>query len=167
MEAFLARPERARAAASALTLFVNGRAVRDRALARAVAQAYGSVLEAARYPLGVVYLELDPALVDVNVHPQKAEVRFADGRAVGEALFRVLADELARAFGMPVAVRTWNRPNNPDSTRDCLLPVCSTGESRDGLALELRLPIPPPKGAQHSRVPGEPRRCGGAALPAP
>ena len=114
VEAFLSRPERARAAASALTLFVNGRNVRDRALSRAVAQAYGSVLEAGRYPLGVVYLEIDPALVDVNVHPQKAEVRFADGRAVGEALFRILADELARAFGMPVATRSWNRPQKID-----------------------------------------------------
>src|SRR5260221_3676883 len=110
VEACLSRPERARAAASALTLLVNGRAIRDRALLRAVAQAYGSVLEPGRYPLGVVYLEIDPALVDVNVHPQKAEVRFADGRAVGEALFRILADELSRAFGMPVATRTWNRP---------------------------------------------------------
>ncbi len=110
VEAFLARPERARAAASALTLFVNGRTVKDRALSRAVAQAYGSVLESGRYPVGAVYLEIDPALVDVNVHPQKAEVRFADGRAVGEALFRILADELSRAFGMPVATRTWNRP---------------------------------------------------------
>ena len=111
VEAFLSRPERARAAASALTLLVNGRAIRDRALLRAVAQAYGSVLEPGRYPLGVVYLEINPALVDVNVHPQKAEVRFADGRAVGEALFRILADELSRAFGMPVAVRSWSRPN--------------------------------------------------------
>src|SRR5450432_11876 len=109
VEAFLSRPERARAAASALTLLVNGRAIRDRALIRAVAQAYGSVLEPGRYPLGVVYLEIDPALVDVNVHPQKAEVRFADGRAVGEALFRILADELSRAFGMPVAVRSVKR----------------------------------------------------------
>jgi DNA mismatch repair protein MutL len=110
VEAFLSRPERARAAASALDLFVNGRVVRDRALLRSVAQAYGSVLEPGRYPLGVVYLELPSELVDVNVHPQKAEVRFADGRAVGEALFRILADELARAFGMPVATRSWNRP---------------------------------------------------------
>jgi DNA mismatch repair protein MutL len=114
VEAFLSRPERARAAASAITLFVNGRTVRDRALSRAVAQAYGSVLEAGRYPLGVVYLEIDPGLVDVNVHPQKAEVRFADGRAVGEALFRILADELSRAFGMPVATRSWNRPPRAD-----------------------------------------------------
>src|SRR4029453_6499223 len=98
------------AEAAPLTLCVNGRPGRDRPPLRAVAQAYGSVLEAGRYPLGVVYLDIDPALVDVNVHPQKAEVRFADGRAVGEALFRILADELARAFDMPVATRSWNRP---------------------------------------------------------
>jgi len=118
VEAFLSRPERARAAASALTLLVNGRVVRDRALARAVAQAYGSVLDPMRYPLGAVYLDLDAALVDVNVHPQKAEVRFADGRAVGEALFKILADELSRAFGFPVAVRTWNRARATDPARD-------------------------------------------------
>jgi len=110
VEAFLSRPERARAASSALALYVNGRPVRDRSLARAVAQAYGSVLAAGRYPVGVAFLEMSPDLVDVNVHPQKAEVRFSDGRAVGEALFRILADELARAFGLPVATRTWNRP---------------------------------------------------------
>jgi DNA mismatch repair protein MutL len=118
VEAFLSRPERARAATSALTLLVNGRVVRDRALARAVAQAYGSVLDPMRYPLGAVYLDIDPALVDVNVHPQKAEVRFSDGRAVGEALFKILADELARAFGFPVAVRTWNRARPTDAARD-------------------------------------------------
>jgi DNA mismatch repair protein MutL len=118
VEAFLSRPERARAAASALTLLVNGRVVRDRALARAVAQAYGSVLDPMRYPLGAVYLDIDPSLLDVNVHPQKAEVRFSDGRAVAEALFKILADELARAFGFPVAVRTWNRARATDPARD-------------------------------------------------
>ena len=58
LEAMLAPPERARAGATGLSLLVNGRPVRDRMLARAVAQAYGSVLEAGRYPLGVVWLEL-------------------------------------------------------------------------------------------------------------
>jgi DNA mismatch repair protein MutL len=118
VEAFLSRPERARAAATALTLLVNGRVVRDRPLARAVAQAYGSVLDAMRYPLGAVYIDIDPALVDVNVHPQKAEVRFADGRAVGDALFKILAETLAQAFGFPVAVRTWNRGRASEPARD-------------------------------------------------
>src|SRR5579872_2216690 len=82
VEAFLAAPERARAGAVGLHLLVNGRPVRDRQLARAVAQAYGSVLEPGRYPVGVVYVEVPPSEVDVNVHPQKAEVRFAEGRAL-------------------------------------------------------------------------------------
>jgi DNA mismatch repair protein MutL len=101
VEAFLSRPERARSGAGGLSIFVNGRHVRDRALARAVSHAYGSVLEQGRYPVGVVYLDLPHELVDVNVHPQKAEVRFADGRAVGDAVHRVLAADLSRAFGLP------------------------------------------------------------------
>mgnify|MGYP000069408253 CR=1 FL=1 len=80
VEGFLSRPERARSGATALSVFVNGRPVRDRSLARSIALAYGSVLEQGKYPIGVVYLDLPPDLVDVNVHPQKAEVRFADGR---------------------------------------------------------------------------------------
>ena len=68
---------------------------------RTVAQAYGSVLEPGRYPVGVVYVELPPELVDVNVHPQKAEVRFADARGVLEAVTRELHAGLAQAFALP------------------------------------------------------------------
>ena len=103
VEALLSRPERARSGAVGLTLLVNGRVVKDRSLQRSVALAYGSVLEPGRYPIGVVYLDLPPQLVDVNVHPQKAEVRFADGRAASDALYRILADNLTRAFGLPVS----------------------------------------------------------------
>jgi DNA mismatch repair protein MutL len=91
-------------------MFVNGRLVRDRALARAVAQGYGSVLEPGRYPVGVVYLDLPARLVDVNVHPQKAEVRFADGRGVYEAVARALHLPLAGAFNLPVGGPLFRRP---------------------------------------------------------
>ena len=101
IEALLAAPERARAGASGLHLFVNGRPVRDRSLARAVAQSYGSVLEGGRYPIGVVYLDLAPELVDINVHPQKAEVRFQDARALFDAIVRELHGQLAAAFALP------------------------------------------------------------------
>jgi DNA mismatch repair protein MutL len=101
IEALLAAPERARAGAVGLHLLVNGRPVRDRALARSVAQAYGSVLEPGRYPIGVVYIDLPHDLVDVNVHPQKSEVRFADGRTVFDAVTRELHRALARAFSVP------------------------------------------------------------------
>ena len=109
IEAHLAPPERARAGAVGLHLLVNGRPVRDRALARAVAQAYGSVLEPGRYPVGVVYLETERGQVDVNVHPQKAEVRFADARALFDAVTRELHRSLASAFSIPAlgARRVW------------------------------------------------------------
>lgn len=99
VEAYLSRPERARAGATALRIFVNGRPVRDRALARAVAFGYGSVLEPGRYPIGVVYVELPHETVDVNVHPQKSEVRFSDGRAVMDAVYRIVESTLAPALG--------------------------------------------------------------------
>ena len=115
VEAHLAPPERARAGAVGLHLLVNGRPVRDRALARAVAQAYGSVLEPGRYPVGVVYVEVPPDQVDVNVHPQKAEVRFAEGRALYEAVTRELHLSLARAFNVPAlgTARPWVTPRPP------------------------------------------------------
>ena len=101
VEAMLAPPERARAGATGLTLLVNGRTVRDRALARAVAQAYGSVLDGGRYPVGVVWVDLPADVVDVNVHPQKAEIRFADAREVFDAVTRELHSGLSQAFGLP------------------------------------------------------------------
>jgi DNA mismatch repair protein MutL len=90
--ALLGPPERARAGANHLALYVNGRHVRDRVLLRAVAQAYGSTLEGGRYPVGALLLEVPPADVDVNVHPQKTEVRFASHAAVFEAVAAVLRD---------------------------------------------------------------------------
>ena len=97
IEAFLAGPESARNGASGLRFLVNGRPVRDRALAQAVAQTYGSSLERGRYPVGVVFLDLPAHLVDINVHPQKLEVRFAESRAVFDALFQILSKELGFA----------------------------------------------------------------------
>lgn len=98
IEAYLSRPEKARFGAGGLWMFVNGRPVKDRALARAVAHAYGSVLEPGRYPVGVVYVDLPSDLVDVNVHPQKSEIRFAEARAVQDAVHRVLSAGLGVAF---------------------------------------------------------------------
>ncbi len=101
VEAYLSRPERARPGAGSLSIFVNGRHVRDRTLARSIALAYGSVLEAGRFPLGVAFLDLPPDLVDVNVHPQKTEVRFADGRAISDALYKIVMGSVVSAFNLP------------------------------------------------------------------
>jgi DNA mismatch repair protein MutL len=105
LQALLGAPEDSRAGAVGLHLFVNGRPVRDRALARAVSFAYGSVLPPGRYPVGVVHVHVAPAEVDVNVHPQKAEVRFERGRAVYDAVTRALASRLGTS--------AWSGPSGP------------------------------------------------------
>lgn len=74
---------------------VNGRMIRDKLVAHAVRQAYRDVLFNGRHPTFVLFLELDPAVVDVNVHPTKHEVRFRDGRMVHDFLFSTLYRALA------------------------------------------------------------------------
>jgi len=98
LQAFLSRPERAQKGAVGLRLLLNGRPIKDRGLAGTIAHAYGSILERGRYPRGVVYVELAQHLVDVNVHPQKLEVRFADPRAVSDAVYGIVSRGLATAF---------------------------------------------------------------------
>jgi DNA mismatch repair protein MutL len=111
VEAYLSRPEHARTGTGALFLLVNDRVVKDRQLLVTVAQAYGSVLERGRYPRGVIYLDLPPELVDVNVHPQKTEVRFADSRALSDALYSILSRALSTAFALPPTTRAaWGKP---------------------------------------------------------
>ena len=75
--------------------YVNGRLIKDRLVAHAVKQAYQDVLYHGRHPVFVLYLELDPALVDVNAHPTKLEVRFREGRLVHDFLFQALHRSLA------------------------------------------------------------------------
>ncbi len=103
--AMLSPPERARSGATQLHVYVNGRAVRDRALSRAIAFGYGSLLAGGKYPVGALWLTIDPARVDVNVHPQKAEVRFADGRDVLDTLTRIVASSLGTSAFRGPAVR--------------------------------------------------------------
>ena len=92
---WVAKPTFSRSQADLQYFFVNGRVIRDRLVTHAVKQAFRDVLYHGRHPAFVLYLELDPALVDVNVHPTKHEVRFRDGRMVHDFIFRGLHKALA------------------------------------------------------------------------
>jgi DNA mismatch repair protein MutL len=92
---WIGAPSAARATSDLQFWFVNGRAVRDRLLMNAVRLGYRDVLYGGRQPAYVLYLEIDPELVDVNAHPQKLEVRFRESRQIHDFVFRAVERQLA------------------------------------------------------------------------
>jgi DNA mismatch repair protein MutL len=126
-------PTFSRSQADLQYFFVNARMVRDKLAVHAVRQAYRDVLYHGRHPALVLYLELDPALVDVNAHPTKHEVRFRDARLVHDFLFRTLHDVLAEARAGVVASTDVQAP-----------PAVIAPPSPAARQAALAMPTPPP-----------------------
>ncbi|NNE18682.1 MAG: DNA mismatch repair endonuclease MutL, partial [Myxococcales bacterium] len=138
LDAVLAAAEHARAGARHLFLFVNGRPVNDRRLARAIAFAYGDRLPPGHYPRGVVSLRLAPEDVDVNAHPQKTEVRFKRAAQLVDLVTRLIA---ARLPASPAGDAYW------DARMGAPGPLLNVDATRAGGALssavsEVAQPVP-------------------------
>jgi DNA mismatch repair protein MutL len=155
-------PDHSEATGRALYLFVNGRWVRDRGAAHAVLRAFAGSLPAGRHPAGVLFVELPLGRVDVNVHPQKHEVRFAEAREVHDAIFHAVAATLRTAPWLgragPTARVTADRAGEPQA------PVAA--EEAAGVLAWGRARPPEGSGATALPAPG-PSASGTFAFPVP
>ncbi len=147
---WVALPTFSRSQADLQHFYVNGRAIRDKLVSHAVRQAYQDVLYHGRHPAFVLYLELDPATVDVNVHPTKHEVRFRDNRSVHDFIYSSLHRALANVTPESSLAKSSQNESSDEFLQSSPVPQgVAVGEFRGQETLGLRAaPMPSFTGSQ-------------------
>lgn len=92
LRGWISKPHFSRGQPDNQYLFVNGRSVKDKAIAHAIKRAYSDVMQSGRHPCYILYLEIDPNVVDVNVHPSKEEIRFTDSKEITQFIYYTIKE---------------------------------------------------------------------------
>lgn len=113
LSGYIGKPELTRASRKAITLLLNGRYVRSIPLTNTILAAYGTLLPGGRYPIGVIQIEMDPKLVDVNVHPAKLEVRLSKEKELAQLITRAVKSAFQQKTLIPVATQPKQTISSP------------------------------------------------------
>ena len=133
---FISLPELTRGSREYLTVLVNGRYIKNFAVSNAVIRGYGSKLMVGRFPMGVININTNPLLIDVNVHPQKSEIRLSKETELAELLVTTIKNRLAEENLIPDAYETLygqqNKQQNTQNTFTPKAPWIAAEDSMDG-----------------------------------
>lgn len=162
LEGYVCRPDQARGNSANQFIYLNRRAIINRNLAHAIFQGYGNLIERSRYPQFIMFLHIPPQFVDVNVHPTKMEVRFANERVIYHLFLSAVrkaiqSKEIIPGFALRAGAE---REHSPEAQREEIQRQFSPGITFPRPPLSGDEPFPPPEPA-----PGQPTGGGAAKSP--
>ena len=159
---FVAPPKESRGSSKWEYVFVNGRYVRDRFVSHAIKEAYRSLIDPGRYPVAFLFLTVDPAAVDVNVHPTKIEVRWRDSNLVHGQTLAALRDKFLRTnLDRGLSLQRAESNEHASAARQAMVEFFTRAEPRPASESYAHsrppphapsAPIAPPSGRQHEPV---------------